>query len=34
MNGDPLLVGIGSVFPNQNSSSAPTVWEEDMDQAA
>ncbi len=34
MNGDPLLVGIGNVFPNQNSSTAPTVWEEDTDQAA
>ena len=34
MNNDPLLVGVGSVFPNQNSSTAPTVWEEDTDQAA
>ena len=34
MNGDPLLTGFDSVFPNQNSSSAPTIWEEDMDQAA
>lgn len=34
MNGDPFLIGVGSVFPNQNSSSAPTIWEEDMDQAA
>jgi hypothetical protein len=34
MNSDPLLVGIGSAFPNQNSSTAPTVWEEDTDQAA
>jgi hypothetical protein len=34
MNGDPLLIGVGSVFPNQNSSTAPTVWEEDTDQAA
>src|SRR5215470_1574838 len=34
MNGDPLLTGLNSIFPNQNSSSAPTIWEEDMDQAA
>jgi hypothetical protein len=34
MNNDPLLVGVGSVFPNQNSSTAPTVWEEDTDQGA
>jgi hypothetical protein len=34
MNNDPLLVGVNSVFPNQNSSTAPTVWEEDMVQAA
>jgi hypothetical protein len=34
MNSDPLLVGVGSAFPNQNSSTAPTVWEEDIDQAA
>jgi hypothetical protein len=34
MNNDPLLVGVDSVFPNQNSSSAPTVWEEDLVEAA
>jgi hypothetical protein len=34
MNSDPLLVGVDTVFPNQNSSTAPTVWEEDTDQAA
>ena len=34
MNTDPLLVGVNSVFPNQNSSTAPTVWEEDTDQGA
>jgi hypothetical protein len=34
MNGDSLLIGTDSVFPNQNSSSAPTVWEEDMAAAA
>jgi hypothetical protein len=34
MNNDPLLVGVGSIFPNQNSSTAPTVWEEDTDQGA
>jgi hypothetical protein len=34
MNGDPLLVGFVSIFPNQNSSSAPTEWVEDTDQAA
>jgi hypothetical protein len=34
MNGDPLLVGVGTAFPNQNSSTAPTVWEEDTYQAA
>jgi hypothetical protein len=34
MNTDPLLVGVNSVFPNQNSSTAPTVWEEDTEQAA
>jgi hypothetical protein len=34
MNTDPLLVGVGTVFPNQNSSTAPTIWEEDTEQAA
>ena len=34
MNGDPLLTGTVSSFPNLNSSSVPTVWEEDMVQAA
>src|SRR3954451_16753828 len=34
LNSDPLLIGVGAVFPNQNSSIAPTVWEEDTDQAA
>ena len=34
MNADPLLVGVDTLFPNQNSSTAPTVWEEDTDQAA
>jgi hypothetical protein len=34
MNNDPLLVGVASIFPNQNSSTAPTVWEEDTDQGA
>ena len=34
MNSDPLLIGVDAVFPNQNSSTAPTVWEEDTDQAA
>ena len=34
MNNDPLLVGVDSVFPNQNSSTVPTVWEEDTNQAA
>jgi hypothetical protein len=34
MNGDPFLVGLDSAFPNQNSSTAPTVWEEDTFQAA
>lgn len=34
MNTDPLLIGVGAVFPNQNSSTAPTVWEEDTEQAA
>ena len=34
MNTDPLLIGVNSVFPNQNSSTAPTVWEEDTEQAA
>ena len=34
MNGDPFLIGVGTTFPNQNSSTAPTVWEEDTDQAA
>jgi hypothetical protein len=34
MNSDPLLVGVDTIFPNQNSSTAPTVWEEDTDQAA
>jgi hypothetical protein len=34
MNSDPLLVGVDTVFPNQNLSTAPTVWEEDTDQAA
>jgi hypothetical protein len=33
MNSDPMLVGVDTVFPNQNSSTAPTVWEEDTDQA-
>ena len=34
MNGDPFLVGFDSLFPNQNSSTAPTTWEEDTDQGA
>jgi hypothetical protein len=34
MNTDPLLVGVNSVFPNQNLSTAPTAWEEDTDQGA
>jgi hypothetical protein len=34
VNGDPLLVGVATAFPNQNSSTAPTVWEEDTFQAA
>jgi len=34
MNSDPLLVGVDTAFPNQNSSTVPTVWEEDTDQAA
>jgi hypothetical protein len=34
MNGDPFLVGVGAAFPSQNSSTAPTIWEEDTDQAA
>jgi hypothetical protein len=34
MNGDPFLVGVDSLFPNQNSSTAPTTWEEDTDQGA
>jgi hypothetical protein len=34
MNSDPLLVGVDTVFPSQNSSTVPTVWEEDTDQAA
>jgi hypothetical protein len=34
MNSDPLLVGVDTLFPSQNSSTAPTVWEEDTDQAA
>jgi hypothetical protein len=34
MNSDPLLVGVDTIFPNQNSSTAPTVWEEDTNQAA
>jgi hypothetical protein len=34
MNNDPLITGSDSSFPNINSSSVPTVWEEDMVQAA
>jgi hypothetical protein len=34
MNGDPLLTGTVSSFTNLNSSTVPTVWEEDMVQAA
>jgi hypothetical protein len=34
MNADPLLIGTDSVFPNQNASTAPTVWEEDTELAA
>src|SRR5689334_11829053 len=34
MNGDPLLTGSVSSFTNLNSSTVPTVWEEDMVQAA
>jgi hypothetical protein len=34
MNSDPLLVGVDTAFPNQNSSTVPTIWEEDTDQAA
>jgi hypothetical protein len=34
MNGDPLLTGDLSSYPNVNSSSVPTVWEEDMFTAA
>jgi hypothetical protein len=34
MDGDPLQIGRDSIFPNQNSSMAPTRWESDLDQAA
>jgi hypothetical protein len=34
VNGDPLLVGESSVYPNQNFSSVPTIWIEDQEQAA
>jgi hypothetical protein len=34
MNTDPFLVGVNSVFPNQNSSTAPAAWDEDTDQGA
>lgn len=34
MNSDPFLVGVDTAFPNQNSSTAPTVWAEDTLQAA
>jgi hypothetical protein len=34
MNGDPLLTGDDTIFPSVNSSAVPTVWEEDMVQAA
>jgi hypothetical protein len=34
VNGDPLITGAESAFPNQNSSSAPTTWEEDIERAA
>jgi hypothetical protein len=34
MDGDPLLTGTASAFPNQNSSATPTEWVEDLEQAA
>jgi hypothetical protein len=34
VNGDPLLTGESSVYPNQNFSSVPTIWIEDQEQAA
>jgi hypothetical protein len=34
MDGDPLLTGTNSAFPNQNSSAIPTEWVEDIAQAA
>lgn len=34
MDGDPLLTGTSSMFPNQNSSAVPTEWIEDLKQAA
>lgn len=34
MDGDPLLTGTASNFPNQNSTAAPTTWVEDLTQAA
>jgi hypothetical protein len=34
VNGDPLLTGEASVYPNQNFSSVPTIWIEDQEQAA
>ena len=34
MDGDPLLTGTTSNFPNQNSTAAPTTWVEDLTQAA
>ena len=33
-NGDPLLTGTDVSYPNVNSSSAPTSWEEDLVRAA
>src|SRR5207245_2927109 len=34
MNGDPLLTGGSSAYPTLNSSSIPTSWIEDEEQAA
>jgi hypothetical protein len=34
MDGDPLLTGAVSNFPNQNWSASPTTWVEDLEQAA
>jgi hypothetical protein len=33
MDGDPLITGADAIYPSQNSSAAPTTWEEDLERA-